>query len=172
MMLLICQLFIILPIYLAALYFAAVAIIASLLVGQHVVGKIINLVGRASLIIFILTFTIFVTVISLGEHGFGKRNGHNSFQLLQFKCEYDKVKLLATLSFYHEKELSSNKVFCFYLTGGVGISNMIKKIEKKKYMGFENLCKYSAWYGLFLSFPSSDLKPTVLYPCSSGLKPS
>nr|DAD34694.1 TPA_asm: hypothetical protein HUJ06_005334 [Nelumbo nucifera] len=25
--------------------------------------------------------------------------------------------------------------------GGVGISNMIYKIEKNEYMGFENLCK-------------------------------
>ncbi|KAJ4957884.1 hypothetical protein NE237_024995 [Protea cynaroides] len=75
-----------------ALYFVAVAAVAAF-VGQHVVRKIIHILGRASLIIFILATMIFVSAISLG---------------------------------------------------GVGISNMIKKIESKEYMGFENLCKYKA----------------------------
>lgn len=30
------------------------------------------------------------------------------------------------------------------MIGGVGISNMIGKIESGEYMGFENLCKYGA----------------------------
>ncbi|XP_010254104.1 PREDICTED: uncharacterized protein LOC104595187 [Nelumbo nucifera] len=75
-----------------ALYFVAVATIAAF-IGQHVVRRLIIVLGRASLIIFILSFTIFVSAISLG---------------------------------------------------GVGISNMIYKIEKHEYMGFENLCKYEA----------------------------
>ncbi|KAL4603378.1 hypothetical protein ACB092_10G120100 [Castanea dentata] len=75
-----------------ALYFAAVATIAAF-IGQHVVRKLIILFGRASLIIFILAFTIFVSAISLG---------------------------------------------------GVGISNMIGKIQRHEYMGFENLCNYDA----------------------------
>lgn len=50
---------------LAALYFVAVATIAAF-VGQHVVRKLIILLGRASLIIFILAFMIFVSAISLG----------------------------------------------------------------------------------------------------------
>lgn len=53
--------------FMAALYFAAVATIAAF-IGQHVVRKLIILFGRASLIIFILAFTIFVSAISLGEH--------------------------------------------------------------------------------------------------------
>ncbi|CAI9755651.1 unnamed protein product [Fraxinus pennsylvanica] len=73
-----------------ALYLVAVATVAAF-IGQHVVGKVIILMGRASIIIFILAFTIFVSAISLG---------------------------------------------------GVGISNMIGKIERHEYMGFENLCKY------------------------------
>ncbi|KAI3707578.1 hypothetical protein L6452_26204 [Arctium lappa] len=73
-----------------ALYFLLVATIAAF-IGQHVVRKLIILLGRASLIIFILAFTIFVSAI---------------------------------------------------LLGGVGISNMIGKIEQQEYMGFENLCKY------------------------------
>ncbi|KAF9615383.1 hypothetical protein IFM89_023034 [Coptis chinensis] len=75
-----------------ALYFVAVATIAAF-VGQHVVRRLITILGRASLIIFILAFTIFVSAVSLG---------------------------------------------------GVGISNMIGKIERNEYMGFENLCKYDA----------------------------
>ncbi|KAL2543846.1 Sulfite exporter TauE/SafE family protein [Forsythia ovata] len=73
-----------------ALYFVAVATIAAF-IGQHVVRKLIIMMGRASIIIFILASTIFVSAISLG---------------------------------------------------GVGISNMIGKIEQNEYMGFENLCKY------------------------------
>ncbi|KAK9699867.1 hypothetical protein RND81_08G200500 [Saponaria officinalis] len=75
-----------------ALYFIAVATVAAF-VGQHVVRKLIIILGRASLIIFILAFMIFVSAVSLG---------------------------------------------------GVGISNMIGKIERHEYMGFENLCKYNA----------------------------
>ncbi|OAY64279.1 hypothetical protein ACMD2_13705 [Ananas comosus] len=73
-----------------AIYLIAVGTVAAF-IGQHVVRKLIILMGRASLIIFILAFTIFVSAISLG---------------------------------------------------GVGISNIIKKIEHNEYMGFENLCKY------------------------------
>lgn len=76
-----------------ALYFLLVATIAAF-VGQHVVRKLIMILGRASLIIFILAFTIFVSAISLG---------------------------------------------------GVGISNMIWKIGRHEYMGFENLCKYEVY---------------------------
>ncbi|XP_071690706.1 sulfite exporter TauE/SafE family protein 3-like [Rutidosis leptorrhynchoides] len=72
-----------------AAYFLLVATIAAF-VGQHVVRKLIMILGRASLIIFILAFTIFVSAISLG---------------------------------------------------GVGISDMIVKIQRNEYMGFENLCK-------------------------------
>ncbi|XP_061980810.1 sulfite exporter TauE/SafE family protein 3-like isoform X2 [Populus nigra] len=75
-----------------ALYFVAVATVSAF-VGQFVVRKLINLLGRASLIIFILAFTIFVSAISLG---------------------------------------------------GVGIVNMIEKIEHHDYMGFENICSYEA----------------------------
>ncbi|XP_071720532.1 sulfite exporter TauE/SafE family protein 3-like [Rutidosis leptorrhynchoides] len=73
-----------------AAYFLLVATIAAF-VGQHVVRKMIMILGRASLIIFILAFTIFVSAISLG---------------------------------------------------GVGISNMVGKIQRNEYMGFEDLCKY------------------------------
>ncbi|BAF24847.1 sulfite exporter TauE/SafE family protein 3 [Oryza sativa Japonica Group] len=75
-----------------ALYFVIVAFIAAI-IGQHVVRRLINWLGRASLIIFILAFMIFVSAISLG---------------------------------------------------GVGISNMIHRINQHEYMGFENLCKYDA----------------------------
>ncbi|KAA8547355.1 hypothetical protein F0562_003781 [Nyssa sinensis] len=74
-----------------AAYFVLVATIAAFL-GQHVVRKIIALLGRASIIIFILALTIFVSAISLG---------------------------------------------------GVGIANMVEKLENKEYMGFENLCRMS-----------------------------
>ena len=46
-------------------YFAGVAIFSAL-VGQHVVGKVIRILGRASLIIFILSSMIFISAITLG----------------------------------------------------------------------------------------------------------
>ncbi|KAL3655650.1 hypothetical protein CASFOL_000046 [Castilleja foliolosa] len=52
-----------------ALYFIAVATVAAF-VGQHVVRKMIIVLGRASIIIFILSFTIFVSAISLVELAF------------------------------------------------------------------------------------------------------
>ncbi|KAI4325292.1 hypothetical protein MLD38_030704 [Melastoma candidum] len=75
-----------------ALYLMAVATVAAL-VGQHVVRRLITVLGRASLIIFILALTIFVSAISLG---------------------------------------------------GVGIADMIVKIENHEYMGFEDLCTSSS----------------------------
>ncbi|XP_020217725.1 sulfite exporter TauE/SafE family protein 3 [Cajanus cajan] len=74
-----------------ASYFALVATIAAF-TGQHVVRKIIVVLGRASIIIFILALTIFISAISLG---------------------------------------------------GVGIENIIEKIENHEYMGFEDLCALS-----------------------------
>ncbi|XP_042520671.1 sulfite exporter TauE/SafE family protein 3-like [Macadamia integrifolia] len=71
-----------------AAYFVLIATFAAL-IGQHVVRKVIKLLGRASLIIFILALTIFVSAISLG---------------------------------------------------GVGIANMVEKMEHNEYMGFESLC--------------------------------
>ncbi|KAK4789963.1 hypothetical protein SAY86_017267 [Trapa natans] len=51
-----------------ASYFVLVATIAAF-VGQHVVRRIIAILGRASIIIFILALTIFVSAISLGGVG-------------------------------------------------------------------------------------------------------
>lgn len=51
-----------------ALYFFTVATIAAV-VGQHVVRKLISILGRASLIIFILASTIFVSAIVVGGAG-------------------------------------------------------------------------------------------------------
>ncbi|KAJ6678607.1 PROTEIN putative-RELATED [Salix viminalis] len=74
-----------------AAYFVLVATIAAF-AGQHVIRRIIAILGRASIIIFILALTIFVSAISLG---------------------------------------------------GVGIANMVEKLENDEYMGFENLCYQS-----------------------------
>lgn len=75
-----------------ALYFIAVAVIAAF-IGQNIITKLITISGRASLIIFVLAFTIFISAIALG---------------------------------------------------GVGITRTIGMVERHEYMGFENLCKYTA----------------------------
>ena len=52
---------------LAATYFLVVATFAAL-AGQHVVRKLIAMLGRASIIVFILATTIFISAISLGTY--------------------------------------------------------------------------------------------------------
>uniref|UniRef100_A0A7N0UT31 Sulfite exporter TauE/SafE family protein n=2 Tax=Kalanchoe fedtschenkoi TaxID=63787 RepID=A0A7N0UT31_KALFE len=54
-----------------ALYLTAVTTVAAL-VGQHIVRKAIDILGRASLIIFILALTIFTSAIFLGGIGLSK----------------------------------------------------------------------------------------------------
>ncbi|XP_072951854.1 sulfite exporter TauE/SafE family protein 3-like [Typha angustifolia] len=72
-------------------YFIFLATVAAF-TGQHIVRRLIVLLGRASLIIFILALTIFVSAISLG---------------------------------------------------GVGIANIVEKMERKEHMGFVNLCYHN-----------------------------
>ncbi|XP_047335599.1 sulfite exporter TauE/SafE family protein 3-like [Impatiens glandulifera] len=74
-----------------ASYLVAVATVAAF-TGQHVVRKVIAVLGRTSIIIFILAFTILLSAICLG---------------------------------------------------GVGIKDMVVKLQNQEYMGFENLCSYS-----------------------------
>lgn len=111
-----------------ALYFVAVATVAAF-VGQFVVRKLINLLGRASLIIFILSFTIFVSAISLGM------------------CCYRTVSLIDNSNGFPWcfPPFFPSIMVCFPLqTGGVGIVNMIQRIERHEYMGFDNICSYEA----------------------------
>ncbi|KAG8656392.1 hypothetical protein MANES_04G128800v8 [Manihot esculenta] len=73
-----------------ALYFVAVTTVAAL-VGQHVVRKLISVFGRASIIIFILSFTIFVSAISLGGVGIGNllvRIGNQEYMGFENICAY------------------------------------------------------------------------------------
>ncbi|XP_028802243.1 sulfite exporter TauE/SafE family protein 3 isoform X2 [Neltuma alba] len=72
-----------------ALYLTTVAAISAY-VGQYIIDKLVRLFGRASLIIFVVAFTIFVSTIALG---------------------------------------------------GVGISDMIEKIQRSDYMGFDDFCR-------------------------------
>jgi len=52
--------------HVAALYFVSIATAAAL-VGQHLVRKAITILGRASVIIFILTFTLIISAVLLGK---------------------------------------------------------------------------------------------------------
>nr|XP_043609296.1 sulfite exporter TauE/SafE family protein 3-like [Erigeron canadensis] len=74
-----------------AAYFLLVATIAAF-VGQHVVRKLIMVLGRASLIIFILAFTIFVSAISLGGVGISNMIGkfeRNEYMGFESLCKYE-----------------------------------------------------------------------------------
>lgn len=90
-------------------------------VGQHFVRKMIQYMGRASLIIFILAFTIFVSAISLGTLTIWSK-------LLIFISPPMIVLLWSNIHHIY--------------AGGVGISNMVAKIQNHEFMGFEDLCKY------------------------------
>lgn len=111
-----------------AAYFVLVATIAAF-TGQHVVRKIIALLGRASIIIFILAMTIFVSAISLGIW-------LSSFPLFHYISRYYSFLFffIFTLRCW---------IFLLYVTGGVGIANMVEKLANQEYMGFENLCHES-----------------------------
>ena len=70
-----------------ALYFFALSIIAAF-VGQHVVKKLIKILGRASIIIFTLSFIIFVSAVSLGM-----RSRSSFIQLLRFLAVDYEIKI-------------------------------------------------------------------------------
>ncbi|OAY54287.1 sulfite exporter TauE/SafE family protein 3 [Manihot esculenta] len=74
-----------------AVYFIAVATLAAL-IGQHIVRRLIIMFGRASLIIFILAFTIFVSAISLGGVGISNmiwKIKHNEYMGFENLCKYE-----------------------------------------------------------------------------------
>lgn len=73
-----------------ALYFMAVATVAAF-VGQQVVRKLIIIMGRTSLIIFILAFTIFVSAVSLGGVGISTMIGkiqRHEYMGFEDLCKY------------------------------------------------------------------------------------
>ncbi|XP_051186890.1 sulfite exporter TauE/SafE family protein 3 [Lolium perenne] len=74
-----------------AAYFVAVAFVAAI-IGQHVVRRLISWLGRASLIIFILAFMIFVSAISLGGVGISnmiQKFQHHEYMGFENLCKYD-----------------------------------------------------------------------------------
>ncbi|KAL5576439.1 hypothetical protein UlMin_018138 [Ulmus minor] len=73
-----------------ALYFAAVATISAV-VGQYLVGKVIKILGRASLIIFILFGMIFTSAVSLGGVGIARvveSIEHKEYMGFENICKY------------------------------------------------------------------------------------
>lgn len=104
----------------SAVFFVVVAFFAAI-IGQHIVRKLVNWLGRASLIIFILAFMIFVSALSLGT-------------VFYTWLQLTNPTLWAMLPIQSSS----------WPAGGVGISNMVNKIAHHEYMGFENLCKYEA----------------------------
>ena len=105
-------------------YFFAVATIAAI-VGQYVVRKLINIFGRVSIIIFTLSFTIFVSALTLG--------------MLLIIHALIAISSNGLWNFYYE-HLNCWMVLLFKKIGGVGIAKMIKMIEHKEYMGFDSIC--------------------------------
>ncbi|KAJ6838174.1 uncharacterized protein M6B38_319845 [Iris pallida] len=74
-----------------ASYFVAVALISAL-VGQHAVGKLIKKLGRASLIVFVLASTIFISALLLGGVGLEKmvkRIDQHEYMGFSNICKYE-----------------------------------------------------------------------------------
>ncbi|KAL5223198.1 hypothetical protein ABZP36_027911 [Zizania latifolia] len=74
-----------------ALFFTIVAFFAAI-IGQHIVRRLVNWLGRASLIIFILSFMIFVSAISLGGVGISNMIGkiaQHEYMGFDNICNYD-----------------------------------------------------------------------------------
>ncbi|KAL5824724.1 hypothetical protein ACOSQ3_020787 [Xanthoceras sorbifolium] len=73
-----------------ALYFFAVATVAAF-AGQHVVKKLIKILGRASIIVFVLSFTIIISAFLLGGVGLAKmiqRIKHKEYMGFDEICSY------------------------------------------------------------------------------------
>lgn len=101
------------------------------------------LLGRASLIIFILALTIFVSAISLGINIISQ-----SLKGLYFRIS----------GFWSEHVNGA-------VAGGVGIANMVEKLERKEHMGFENLCYHPQTLSLrvVVQFSGNQLFQTLLF---------
>ncbi|KAJ8431607.1 hypothetical protein Cgig2_025649 [Carnegiea gigantea] len=117
-----------------ATYFLLVATLAAF-VGQHVVRKLIAMLGRASIIVFILATIIFTSAITLGT---------NSFSFI-FPCSpgcFNMIRRHFSQGFLREPVLHGFMLteFCLTNAGGVGVANMIEKLHNHEYMGFEDLC--------------------------------
>uniref|UniRef100_K3ZT21 Sulfite exporter TauE/SafE family protein n=1 Tax=Setaria italica TaxID=4555 RepID=K3ZT21_SETIT len=74
-----------------AVFFVVVAFFAAI-IGQHIVRKLVNWLGRASLIIFILAFMIFVSALSLGGVGISNmvnKIAHHEYMGFENLCKYE-----------------------------------------------------------------------------------
>lgn len=74
-----------------ALYLFAVAAFAAL-VGQYIIRRLIAVLGRASIIIFVLSFTIFISAIAFGGVGISSAIGkiqRNEYMGFDSLCKYD-----------------------------------------------------------------------------------
>lgn len=81
---------------------------------------------------------------------------HSGFNHL-YQCNQFRYRMLYLIYFsrkrYYKKQ-SWTIQFGWMFAGGVGITDMVEKLEDEEYMGFENLCKLS-WVlslSLFFSF--------------------
>ncbi|KAI4380919.1 hypothetical protein MLD38_007052 [Melastoma candidum] len=74
-----------------ALYFISVATVAAL-VGQQIIRRLIIVLGRASLIIFVLASTIFISAVTLGGVGIANTIGkiqRHEYMGFEDLCKYD-----------------------------------------------------------------------------------
>ncbi|KAA8525295.1 hypothetical protein F0562_007150 [Nyssa sinensis] len=122
-----------------AVYFVVVATIGAF-IGQHVVRKLIKILGRASLIIFILAFTIFVSAISLGGVGISSMIGkieQHEYMGFENLCTIRNPKIVLGLSGNWEGR--ATMVFYFKARPDAGDYTIFMGLDK-----FENeeLIKY------------------------------
>ena len=119
-------------VFLAALYLTSVSILAGFW-GQFFVRRFVAFLGRASIIVFILSGVIFASALTMG-----KANQHKLMITIFF--------LLMWLIYFAWKYLIVTHFF--FLSGVVGIENSIEKINNHEFMGFLGFCS-SQWYILF-----------------------
>lgn len=95
--------------------------------GQHIVRKLVALLGRASLIIFVLALTIFASAISLGE----------------LKLSAQSLKYKLAIAFAIEVVKIENVKFMLCVAGGASISDLVIRLHRKEHMGFQDICRPS-----------------------------
>lgn len=101
----------------AALYLMSVSIMAGFW-GQFFVRKVITILRRASLIVFVLSGVIFASAITMGKHS------RNLFSTLKKVVMQSKFK----------------PNFFNFIAGVIGIEKSIKMIHNHEFMGFLDFC--------------------------------
>lgn len=122
--------FFLLPMWIpfAALYLTSVSVLAGFW-GQCLVRKVVTILKRASIIVFILSGVIFASAITMGKTNFFFRPE------IMFPVTRKRSFIIRVLVSYF---------WGFFFSGVIGIETSIQMIQNQEFMGFLDFCS-SQW---------------------------